>query len=54
MNQPVEILEFRGEQGDHLGQAGRVCARVRRQGSKIVDLEIAGTAESMLEGKIRV
>ncbi len=47
-------FEFRGEQGDHLGQAGRVCARVRRQGSKIVDLEIAGTAESMLEGKIRV
>ncbi len=47
-------FEFRGEQGDHLGRAGRVCARVCRQASEIVDLEIAGTAESMLEGKIRV
>lgn len=46
-------FEFRGEQGDHLGRAGRVHVGVRREGGDIVDLEIAGTAESMLEGRIR-
>lgn len=47
-------FEFRGEQGDHLGRAGRVQVRVRREAGEVVELEIAGTAASMLEGRIRV
>ena len=45
---------FKGEQGDFLGRPGRVYVKVRRKKGVISDVEIAGSAVPMLEGKIRV
>jgi trans-2,3-dihydro-3-hydroxyanthranilate isomerase len=47
-------FEFRGEQGDLLGRPGRVRVRVYRQDGVVSDVEIAGGAVAMLEGKIRI
>ncbi len=44
--------ELRGEQGDSLGRPGRVNVRVFIQGEAVEDLEIAGSALPMLEGRI--
>ncbi len=46
--------EFRGEQGDLLGRPGRVSVRVEMNQGIPSDLEIAGNAVRMLEGRIRV
>jgi PhzF family phenazine biosynthesis protein len=46
--------ELLGEQGDHLGRPGRVRVRVHRRAGAVDDLEIAGRAVAMLEGKIRI
>jgi PhzF family phenazine biosynthesis protein len=46
--------ELKGEQGDLLGRPGRVIVRVEREGGVVRDLEIAGGAVAMLEGKIRL
>ncbi|KPK79870.1 MAG: hypothetical protein AMS25_11110 [Gemmatimonas sp. SM23_52] len=47
-------FEFKGEQGDLLGRPGRVRVRVYQQGGVVSDLEIAGGAVAMLEGRIRI
>lgn len=44
--------EFTGEQGDLLGRPGRVQVRVRRQKGAFSDVEIAGGAVPMLEGRV--
>jgi PhzF family phenazine biosynthesis protein len=46
--------EFEGEQGDHLGSPGRVQVRVRHEAGGVSDLEIAGVAVPMLEGRMRI
>ena len=46
--------EFRGEQGDCMGRPGRVLVRVLQEAGAISDLEIAGGAVPMLEGRIRI
>ncbi|UCC49437.1 MAG: PhzF family phenazine biosynthesis protein, partial [Gemmatimonadota bacterium] len=46
--------EFKGEQGDLLGRPGRVRVRVYQQRGAVSDLEIAGGAVAMLEGRIRI
>ena len=46
--------ELRGEQGDLLGRPGRVSVRVEMTQGIASDLEIAGSAVRMLEGRIRV
>ena len=46
--------ELKGEQGDTLGRPGRVRVRVQRKKGLFSDVEIAGTAVRMLEGKIRL
>jgi PhzF family phenazine biosynthesis protein len=46
--------EFKGEQGDLLGRPGRVRVRVCQQDGAVSDLEIAGGAVAMLEGRIRI
>jgi PhzF family phenazine biosynthesis protein len=46
--------EFKGEQGDILDSPGRVCVRVLHEAGTVTDVEIAGGAVPMLEGKIRV
>ncbi len=47
-------IELKGEQGDHLGRPGRVIVRVLREAGTVADLEIAGGAVAMLEGRIVV
>lgn len=47
-------LEFKGEQGDLLGRPGRVRVRVYQQDGVVSDVEIAGGAVAMLEGRIRI
>ncbi|UCF18559.1 MAG: PhzF family phenazine biosynthesis protein [Gemmatimonadota bacterium] len=44
--------EFKGEQGDLLGRPGRVTVRVLVEEQAVQDLEIAGSAQPMLEGRI--
>jgi len=46
--------ELRGEQGDCLGRPGRVRVRVLQEDGTISDVEIAGGAVPMLEGRIRL
>ncbi|UCC83452.1 MAG: PhzF family phenazine biosynthesis protein [Gemmatimonadota bacterium] len=46
--------ELRGEQGDTLGRPGRVIVRVHAEKGIVDDLEIAGGAVGMLEGRIRI
>jgi PhzF family phenazine biosynthesis protein len=46
--------ELKGEQGDTLGRPGRVIVRVHCEGGTVDDLEIAGGAIQMLEGRIRI
>lgn len=46
--------ELKGEQGDGLGRPGRVIVRVRAEKGTVNDLEIAGGALAMLEGRMRV
>jgi trans-2,3-dihydro-3-hydroxyanthranilate isomerase len=46
--------ELKGEQGDLLGRPGRVIVRVHSEKGTVDDLEIAGGAVQMLEGKILV
>jgi PhzF family phenazine biosynthesis protein len=46
--------EFKGEQGDVLGRPGRVRVRVLKENGAVGDVEIAGCAVQMLEGRIRV
>jgi len=47
-------LELRGEQGDCLGRPGRVRVRVLQENGALTDVEIAGGAVQMLEGRIRL
>ena len=47
-------LELRGEQGDCLGRPGRVRVRVLQENGAVTDVEIAGGAVPMLEGRIRL
>ncbi|NIN71571.1 MAG: PhzF family phenazine biosynthesis isomerase [Gemmatimonadetes bacterium] len=46
--------ELKGEQGDGLGRPGRVVVRVHAEKGTVNDLEIAGGAVAMLEGRIRI
>ncbi len=46
--------ELKGEQGDTLGRPGRVIVRVCCEKGLVTDLEIAGGAVQMLEGRIRI
>jgi PhzF family phenazine biosynthesis protein len=46
--------ELKGEQGDILGRPGRVIVRVHAEKGAVDDLEIAGGAVAMLEGRIRI
>jgi PhzF family phenazine biosynthesis protein len=46
--------EFKGEQGDLLDSPGRVRVRVLHEAGTVADVEIAGSAVPMLEGKIRI
>ncbi len=46
--------KFRGEQGDILGRPGRVEVRVFVEDGTVKDVEIAGGAVRMLEGRIRI
>jgi PhzF family phenazine biosynthesis protein len=44
--------ELMGEQGDLLGRPGRVKVRVLREAGVVTDVEIAGGAIPMLEGRV--
>jgi len=46
--------ELKGEQGDCLGRPGRVRVRVLQEDGAVSDVEIAGGAVPMLEGRIRL
>jgi PhzF family phenazine biosynthesis protein len=46
--------ELKGEQGDILGRPGRVVVRVCCENGEVTDLEIAGGAVAMLEGRMKI
>jgi trans-2,3-dihydro-3-hydroxyanthranilate isomerase len=46
--------ELKGEQGDMLGRPGRVVVRVCCEKGEVTDLEIAGGAVAMLEGRMKI
>ncbi|MGD2217673.1 MAG: PhzF family phenazine biosynthesis protein [Gemmatimonadales bacterium] len=46
--------ELLGEQGDELDRPGRVIVRVHAEKGTVDDLEIAGGAVAMLEGRMRI